>query len=247
MGLRIVRVADAAAVARTAADLVVGSVARRPASFVAATGTTPMATYAELARRARRGAFDASSLHAFQLDEYVGVARSDRRSLTGWFDRSVVDPLGIDDDRAVRFDGLASDLDGACRRYDDAVARNPFDLAILGLGPNGHLGFNEPPSTADAPTRVVTLTPQSVRSNAAYWGSEADVPRRAVTAGMAQLLSARRVMLLVVGPHKREILRAVVDGPVTDDVPASHLQLHADAIVVADADALGPDPADRRR
>jgi glucosamine-6-phosphate deaminase len=178
-------------------------------------------------------------LRAFQLDEYVGVARTDRRSLTGWFDRSIVAPLGIAEDRVVRFDGRAPDLVAECRRYDDLVERNPFDLAILGLGPNGHLGFNEPPSSAFEPTRVVTLTPESVRSNAAYWGSEADVPTNAITAGMAQLLAARRVLLLVAGRHKRHILDATVHGPVSDDVPASHLQRHPDAVLIADAHALG--------
>jgi glucosamine-6-phosphate deaminase len=85
----------------------------------------------------------------------------------------------------------------------------------------------------------VTLTPESVRSNAAYWGSEADVPTQAITAGMRQLLTAQRVVLLVAGRHKRDILHAAVHGPVSDDVPASHLQRHPDAVVIADADALG--------
>ena len=238
MGLRIVRVAGPVELGRTAADLFVETLGGRDgAAFVAATGVTPMPAYAELAARISAGSFDASRLRAFQLDEYVGIPVTDRRSLTGWFDRSVVAPLGIDDDRVVRFDGMA-DQGEACKRYDDAVAAGGLDLAILGLGPNGHLGFNEPPTGASAPTRVVDLTPASVRSNARYWGSEDDVPRRAITAGMAQLLSAARVVLLVTGSRKRDILDTVVHGPVSDDVPASHLRHHPDAVVVADEDAL---------
>jgi glucosamine-6-phosphate deaminase len=240
MGLRVVQVAGPVEVSRMAADLAAEALAARgSAAFVAATGATPMLTYAELATRAREGSFDASSLRAFQLDEYAGIARTDRRSLTAWFDRSVVGPLGIDDERVVRLDGMA-DLADACARYDDAVAAWGLDLAILGLGPNGHLGFNEPPTGPDAPTRVVDLTPASVRSNARYWGSEDDVPRRAITAGMAQLLSADRVVLLVTGSHKRDILGAVLHGPIGDDVPASHLRRHRDAVVVADGAALSP-------
>jgi len=239
MGLRIVRVADPVELGRIAADLVVETLgARGSAAFVAATGATPMPVYADLAARARDGSFDASTLRAFQLDEYVGISRTDRRSLTAWFDRSVAAPLGIDDERAVRFDGMADLVEG-CRRYD-AVAAGGLDLAILGLGPNGHLGFNEPPTGPRAPTRVVHLTPASVRSNARYWGSEDDVPRRAITAGMAQLLSAGRVLLLVTGPHKRDILDAVLHGPVSDDVPASHLRRHPDVVVIADVAALPP-------
>jgi glucosamine-6-phosphate deaminase len=237
VGLRIVRAGGPEEVARIAADMAVELLgARSSAAFVAATGATPMLTYAELASRAD-GSFDASTLRAFQLDEYVGISVSDRRSLTAWFDRAVVAPLGIDDDRVVRFDGTAN-LAEACGRYDDAVAAGGMDLAILGLGPNGHLGFNEPPTGPGATTRVVDLTPASVRSNARYWGSEDDVPRRAITAGMAQLLSAARVLLLVTGSHKRDILDVVVHGPVSDDVPASHLRRHPDAVVVADEAAL---------
>jgi glucosamine-6-phosphate deaminase len=240
MGLRSVQVAGPVEVSRTVADLATETLgARGSAGFVAATGATPMLTYAELAARARDGSLDTSSLRAFQLDEYVGIHRTDRRSLTAWFDRSVVGPLGIDGERAVRLDGLG-DLAQACRRYDDAVAARGLDLAILGLGPNGHLGFNEPPTGPGSSTRVVDLTPASVRSNARYWGSEADVPRRAITAGMAQLLSAGRVLLLVTGSHKRHILDAVLHGPVSDDVPASHLRGHPDAVVVADEAALPP-------
>ena len=118
------------------------------------------------------------------------------------------------------------------------LARSGVDLAVLGLGPNGHLGFNEPPSGRDAPTRVVELAPESIRSNARYWGSEDDVPRRAVTAGMSVLMAARTVILVVAGASKRAILREVLEGPVTERVPASFLQRHPRAVVLADRAAL---------
>lgn len=243
MPIRTIRVPDEAELARAAADLVVETLAGRPAATVlAATGATPIPAYRELAARVEAGAFDPSSLHAVQLDEYLGVPFGDPRSLGGWLDRSFVRPLGIAHDRVVWLDPLAADPETECRRYDDRVAALGLDLAILGLGPNGHLGFNEPPSDASAPTRAVDLTPESVRSNAAYWGSEAAVPRRALTAGMTVLLGARRVVLVVAGVHKRRILGAVLDGPVTPAVPASYLQDHPDAVVVADAAAL-PDGA----
>jgi glucosamine-6-phosphate deaminase len=196
-----------------------------------------MDTYAEIAARVWKGDFDPSELTVFQLDEYVGVPPNDRRSLGRWLDRSFVVPLGLAEGQVVWLDPLVADLDAECRRYDEAIHARGLDLAILGLGPNGHLGFNEPPSPADAPTRVVALTPESVRSNAAYWGSEADVPRRAMTAGMAVLLAARRIVLVVAGGHKRDILRSVLHGPASPAVPASFLQRHADAVVVTDAAA----------
>src|SRR5205807_8145018 len=109
-----------------------------------------------------------------------------------------------------------------------------YDLSVLGLGPNGHLGFNEPPCDAEVPTRMVELTEASIESNTHYWGGRERVPRRAVTAGMAQLLAARQTLLVVSGAHKREILLRAVIGPITPDVPASYLQQVANVTVLAD-------------
>jgi glucosamine-6-phosphate deaminase len=178
---------------------------------------------------------DTSALQVFQLDEYVEVSEHDRRSLFRWMQRSLLASLAIPEERTIRLRGDAADLDAACREYDLAVDRaGGIDLAILGLGPNGHLGFNEPPSAPTAPTRVVTLTPESLRSNAAYWGAEEDVPRRALTAGMTVLLAARRIVLLVSGEKKREIFRRALHGQITPQVPASYLQTHSGCTVIAD-------------
>jgi glucosamine-6-phosphate deaminase len=234
-----IRVRDGTELASRGAELVIDAVAGVPApTVVAATGSTPMGLYAQLVSRARAGTFDPSRLRVCQLDDYVGLDRSDHRSLRGWLDRRVVRPLGIPHDRVVWLDGATDDLDEECRRYDERLASPGVDLAILGLGPNGHLGFNEPPSGWDAPTRVVELTPESITSNARYWGSEDDVPRRAVTAGMSVLMAARKVVLVVAGSNKREILRQVLEGPTTERVPASFLQRHPDAIVIADEAAF---------
>jgi glucosamine-6-phosphate deaminase len=158
-------------------------------------------------------------------------------------ERSFVEPLGVSEQRTIRFDAaLPAEL--ACREYDRAVAAaGGFDLAILGLGPNGHLGFNEPPVVPEAPTRLVPLTRASILSNARYWGDEDDVPAEALTCGMASILAARAILLVVSGPHKREILSQTLDEAPTEDVPASWLQnARGDVVVLADRDAR-PDGA----
>ncbi|AZI44803.1 glucosamine-6-phosphate deaminase (plasmid) [Deinococcus psychrotolerans] len=215
---------DSQALATAAADFIAEQVRANPdLSILVATGNTPMPTYAELARRVRAGELEMNRVVAVQLDEYLGVAEDDPRSLWSWMLRSFVEPLGIR--RTVKLEDP--------RTFEAAIAAlGGLDLAILGLGPNGHLGFNEPPSPADAPTRVLELTPESLASNAAYWG-ELPVPRQAITAGMDIILAARKTLLLVSGAHKRAVLRsALEDGP-TPDLPASLLR-RTPLTVVAD-------------
>ncbi len=227
---------DYDALGRTGADLMADLIRARPdAAIVLATGETPMGVYRVLAARRQHGDLDASRLRVFQLDAYLGLAPDDRRSLYGWMKRSFLDPLGVPEANVVRLPGDAPDPDAACRAYDAAVeAAGGIDLAVLGLGPNGHLGFNEPPVDADAPTRVVTLAAASVESNARYWGGLDQVPRQALTAGMGVLLAARHTLLVVSGAHKRAILRRATEGPIGPDVPASYLQQVAGVTVLAD-------------
>jgi glucosamine-6-phosphate deaminase len=234
--MRTVVVGDYEALSQAAADVIAATLLRKPgALLLLATGDTPMGAYRELAERRLRGELDTSRVRVAQLDEYAGLAPGDRRSLYGWMTRSFVEPLGVPEEHTIRLDAsLPPDV--ACREYDAAVAAcGGFELAVLGLGPNGHLGFNEPPIERDAPTRLVPLTPESIRSNARYWGDEDDVPREALTCGLATMLRARQILLVVAGAHKREILRLTLAPPPTADVPASWLQQAAgDVVVLAD-------------
>jgi glucosamine-6-phosphate deaminase len=215
----LVVIDDARALARAGADVVAGVVnADGPVTIVPATGETPVGMYEELAARRARGDLDTSGVSIVQLDEYLGLEPDDRRALFGWMERTVVEPLAIDPGRVARLptDG---DVDAACARFDRELdASGGIDLVILGLGTNGHLGFNEPPSDASSVTRTVDLTADTIAANARYWGSEADVPR------LRTLLDASRILLLVVGASKNEIVRRALEGPVGEDVPASFVR-----------------------
>jgi glucosamine-6-phosphate deaminase len=228
---------DHAALSREAARRMAELIRGTPAlAIVPATGETPMLAYQELARlRAQDAGLDTTRLRVFQLDEYLGLNPDDQRSLYGWLVRSLVEPLGIPAEQVVRLPGDAPDPAAAAGEYDRAVAAaGGFDIAVLGLGPNGHLGFNEPPAAPDSPSRVVQLTEASLDSNARYWGGREHVPAQALTAGLAQLLGARQIMLLVSGAHKHDILHRTVAGPVTPGVPASFLQEAPQTVVLAD-------------
>jgi len=242
-GPRIVIVDDAEELSRASADLVAETITRVPAaSVVVATGRTPMGLYAELAARRQAGVIDTDGITVIQLDEYLGLDADDRRSLFGWMRRSFLDPLGIRDERVIRLP-LDGDLSERCAAFDRCLeARGGIDVAILGLGANGHLGFNEPPADRDARTRAVDLSVVTIRSNAAYWGEVADVPTQAVTVGLRALLSARTIVLLVSGRGKNEIVHRVIEGPIGPEVPASFLQEAGDAVTVfADLAAWGDD------
>lgn len=231
---------DAQGVAQAAADRIAARVQDNPElTVLVATGLTPMATYAELARRVRAGELDMGGVTAVQLDEYWqpgegALHGDDPRSLWGWMQRSFVEPLGVR--RTIRF-GDSSDPLEVCARYDAAVqAAGGIDLAVLGLGPNGHLGFNEPPSPAHSGTRRIDLSTESLASNAVYWHQA--VPPQALTTGMATILSARAALLLVTGAHKRAVLDRVLNGPQTPEVPASLLRT-VGTVILADEAALG--------
>jgi glucosamine-6-phosphate deaminase len=222
---------DYDALSRSAADLVEARIAENPSlNLLAATGNTPMGLYAELVRR--KDSLDASEVRVFQLDEYAGVGSDDRRSLLAWLVRSLTAPLGVPEERIVR---LATDMEpsAACAAFEEELrAAGGFDLSILGIGANGHLGFNEPPSDADAPTREVALSDASIATSAGYWGD--DVPTRALTVGMRELLASREILLLASGASKRAIVRRALHGAVTPEVPASYLRQAERVTVVVD-------------
>jgi glucosamine-6-phosphate deaminase len=234
--MKLVVTEDYAAMSRAAADWVAQQVKAKPdAVAVFPTGNSPVGLYEELARRHKAGAFDASRLHLFQLDEYLGLAADDPYSLYQWFYRAFVEPLDVPEGNLVRLAADAPNIEQICYAYDEQIAAaGGFDFAVLGLGPNGHLGYNEPPANSDALTRIVTLTESSIEGAVGYFGSRARVPSQAVTLGMAPLLAARQILLIVNGAHKHDILRRSLTGPITPDAPASYLQKHPDLTVIAD-------------
>jgi glucosamine-6-phosphate deaminase len=237
--MNILRV-DTESFSQVGAALVARVIRAKPnANVVMATGNTPMGVYQELAKLHQQGELDCSSLHVFQLDAYADVPLHDARSLQAWSRRSFTEPLNISEANFTPLVGFSDDHEAACKTYYQAVVKaGGYDLAILGLGPNGHLGFNEPPCDEHATTRVITLTEESLVSNAVYWGGRENVPMQALTAGMDLLLSARQILLLVTGAHKRAILQKTLYGDVTPSVPSSYLQKARHVTVLADKAAL---------
>jgi glucosamine-6-phosphate deaminase len=237
--VQIQLVDDYAALSRAGAELLASKIKAQPElKVILATGNSPMGMYRDLVAMYQQKPFDTSRLRVFQLDGYLGLDDDDHRSLYGWLARAFLTPLNVPAANVVRLPGNSPDPEAVCRAFDEAVeAAGGIDFTVLGIGPNGHLGFNEPPSAADAPTRIVDLTPESIKASAAYWDNNDEVPTRALTAGLGVLLAVKETLLLVSGSHKRDILNRALTGPITPDVPASFLQQTPNVTVLVDRDA----------
>jgi glucosamine-6-phosphate deaminase len=205
-------------------------------TVVLPTGNTPIGLYRNLAADPNRQFL--GNARFVQLDEYQGIPREDSRTLSGWFRSVFLQPLSIPMTALLSFDPSVPDPDGEAARVDAAVTQAGIDVCVLGLGPNGHLGFNEPGSGFKSRTRVVELSEESIKSNAAYWGDKGQVPRRAFTLGLGTLASSKHTLLLVSGAHKAGILAATLEGPQSPQVPATCLKSFRDVTVIADRSAL---------
>ncbi len=205
-----------------------------------ATGRTPIALYEELARLTAARGLDWSHATTFNLDEFVGVPPEDPGSYRQFMQEHLFRHTNLRPDRINFLIGTANP-DEECRRYEGAIAKaGGIDIQILGIGTNGHIGFNEPGPELEARTHRVTLKPESRRSNAALFGGQIDrVPTEALSMGMATILQAEALILLAHGGSKAGCIAAVVHGPITTEVPASFLQLHHDVDLILDTGAAG--------
>lgn len=236
--VEILNSSDAAA--KRVAEIVVQTVAAKPDAVLAVpTGSTPLPMFAHLIAMVNAGELDLSRVELFTLDEYAGMAPDRPNSLTGWLIEEFLDPARIQESRRHLIPATAADLEQAATAYEAELhALGGLDLAVLGLGPNGHIAYNEPGAAAHSRTRVVPLTPGSIEQAAGYWPEEDPVPPLAITMGIGTLLEARQLVLLVTGDAKAEMLQQALQGPLTSDVPASWLQRAGEKLtVIADREA----------
>ena len=225
--------------ARALALDVARTIKARPATVLGLpTGRTPIPLYQELARLHDRGRVSFSRVTTFNLDEFVGVPRRDSGSYHAFMRRHLFDHVDLPATAIHFLDGDADDLERECRRYERAIARaGGIDVQLLGLGTNGHIGFNEPAPELIARTHRTRLRAPTRRANAGLFGHRRAVPREALSMGMATILQARRIVLIATGRQKARCVERLVRGPITPQLPASFLQLHANAAVWLDRDA----------
>jgi glucosamine-6-phosphate deaminase len=223
---------------RAAAQIIADQIRSKPDSVLGlATGSTPEGMYAELVKMYREGKVDFSKATSFNLDEYVGMDPSDPRSYHRFMRVNLFDHVNFAPGKTHVPSGIGDNLDEQAMEYERMIAAaGGIDLQVLGIGMNGHIGFNEPGSPFDSRTRVVDLSEQTVSVNREKTEAES-LPTQAVSMGMGTILQSRRIMLLANGAGKAEIVSRAFKGPITTDVPASVLQRHPDVIVILDAPA----------
>ena len=232
--MRIINVKTYEQLSRKAANIISAQVILKPDCVLGlATGSSPVGTYRQLIEWYNKGDIDFSETPTVNLDEYVGLGENDEQSYRYFMQKNLFDHINIKRENTFVPDGLADDLNEECNAYDARIRRlGGIDLQLLGIGFDGHIGFNEPSDVFDKNTHVVDLHESTIKANSRFFASENDVPRQAVSMGMVSIMQARKVLLIANGAGKKEILGKALYGPVTPHIPASLLQLHNDVTVI---------------
>jgi len=200
-----------------------------------ATGRSPLGVYARLIELNQRGLMDFSRVTTFNLDEYIGLAEDHPQSFSAYMEKNFFRHININRENIHRLSGTPDDIERHCRDYEEKIkTAGGIDIQILGIGRNGHIGFNEPGSSLASRTRVKTLTKSTIEANAPGFKNKDEVPRYCLTMGIGTILDSGMLILLASGLEKNEAIAKTVEGPVTASVPGSALQLHRTAKVIID-------------
>ena len=238
--MKIIRAKDYKDMSRKAANIISAQVIMKPNCVLGlATGGTPVGAYAQLVEWYNKGDLDFSEVTTVNLDEYRGLPKEHPESYWSFMHKNLFDHVNIRPEAIHLPDGTNPDAADACAKYNEIIhSVGGIDLQLLGLGPNGHIGFNEPDDCFAKGTHCVELTESTIEANKRFFASEDEVPRRAYSMGIHTIMTAKKVLVVASGEDKAWAIRESCFGPVTPKVPGSILQLHNDAIVIADEAAL---------
>ncbi|MFP4082495.1 MAG: glucosamine-6-phosphate deaminase [Candidatus Aminicenantes bacterium] len=202
------------------------------------TGNTPLGVYKRLSLLYQKGEMDFSQVTTFNLDEYLGLKENHPRSFSYYMEKNFFQHVNIRKENIHRLKGIPENIDDHCRQYEQEIkSAGGIDIQLLGVGRNGHIGFNEPSSSLSSRTRVKTLTQETIQANSPLFENKNEIPRFCLTMGIGTIMEARMIILLASGKDKSEAIRKSVEGPITASVPASILQLHPQVKVIVDQEA----------
>ena len=232
--MKFITVENYEQLSRQAANIIAAQIITKPNSVLGlATGSSPIGIYDQLVEKYQNGDLDFSEIISINLDEYVGLDETHEQSYRYFMQHYLFDKVNICRENTFVPNGLAADLDKECAEYDARVTNyGGIDLQVLGIGFDGHIGFNEPDDIFVKGTHVIDLHESTIKANARFFASEAEVPRQAVTMGMGGIMQAKKILLIANGQGKKEILQKALFGPITSKIPASLLQLHPNVTVI---------------
>lgn len=238
--MKIYETTDYDSMSRKAAGIIFSHVTLRPDCVLGlATGSTPVGTYNQLSEWCKNGDLSFAETRSVNLDEYRGLAPDHPQSYRYFMQENLFGHIDIKRENTNVPDGLASDPDAECRRYNEVIrSMGGIDLQLLGLGHNGHIGFNEPDGSFQLETHLVDLTESTIRANTRFFNNEDEVPRQAFTMGIKNIMDARQVLVIVSGEAKADIVLRAFAGEVCPQIPASILQMHPNFTLIGDSAAL---------
>ena len=239
--LNIIKVKTPEEMGKAAADEFEAVIHAKPACVIGlATGSTPLPLYRELIAREQAGLIDFSRVRSANLDEYKGLAPDHPQSYRRFMQENLFDHISIKPENTIVPDGLAADIPAMCEAYERKIEDwGGVDIQLLGIGHDGHIGFNEPGEAFELETHCVNLTAETIEANKRFFDGNVDlVPKQAYTMGIKTIMQARKVLMVANGAGKAEIIKKAFFGPVTPEVPASILQMHPDFTLVGDEEAL---------
>ncbi len=225
---------------RKAANIISAQIILNPRSVLGlATGSSPIGIYNQLIDWHNKGDLDFKECFAVNLDEYVGLSKESDQSYAYFMYENLFKHVNINMENTYIPNGMATDITAECDRYNNVIKTlGGIDIQLLGIGNNGHIGFNEPDEVFEKETHCVTLSQSTIDANARFFEKEEDIPRKALTMGIKSIMNAKKILLVASGVGKAEIIYKTVAGSIIPNVPASVLQLHNDVTIVADEDAL---------
>lgn len=201
-----------------------------------ATGSTPLGIYQELINLYNKNKIDFSNIKTFNLDEYCGLKQDDKNSYYSFMKENLFNHINIKKEN-INFPSGEKDIEFACKEYQNKLDNNIIDLQLLGIGRNGHIAFNEPNTSFNSHTHCVDLDEKTINDNARFFNSIEEVPKKAITMGLKDIMNAKKIILVAIGDNKKEAIRKMVSGPITEELPASILQNHDNVIVFLDKKA----------
>lgn len=238
--MRIIKVEDYYLMSRMTANIISAQIIMKPKCVLGlATGSTPIGTYKQLIEWYKKGDLDFSEVTTINLDEYKGLAPENNQSYRYFMNTNFFEHINIKKENTFVPNGLEPDSEKACREYNEIIRNSGgVDLQLLGLGNNGHIGFNEPNEAFEKETHCIKLSDSTVQANSRFFETIDEVPKEAYTMGIKSIMQAKKIIVIVSGKQKAEIVKEAFFGPVTPKVPASVLQLHNDVTLIGDKEAL---------